>query len=57
MCILATISAVNNNVTVVSQMNVRYWKNEYRSKVLGVLHDTEARDINAHRRINLRTHN
>lgn len=39
--ILATISARKRIATVTSQINVKYFKNGYRSKVFGVLRQTE----------------
>lgn len=55
-CILAIISAVNNRVMDVSQMNVTYWKIGIFSNVFGVFNDTDASDNKAHIRIIRRTH-
>lgn len=55
-CILAIISAVNSIVTVVSHINVKYCRAGWRSKVFGVLSETEANETKAHNRIKRLTH-
>lgn len=49
--IFAIISAKNRTPTDTSHMNVRYFIIGYRSKVFGVLRQTERRDRSAQRRI------
>lgn len=53
--IFATISARKRIATVTSQINVKYFRNGYRSNVLGVFRHTEKSAIKAQSLSNRRT--